>query len=106
MYKRSLLKKLEYKLGRFAVHNLMSVIVGVMALVFMLDYVFASRIDTLFSYYLAFDRSAVLAGEVWRIVTFALIPPDSSLIFIIFSLYFYWLIGSVLEQEWGDVFAL
>lgn len=101
MYRKSLLTRLEYKLGRFAVHNVMSVIVGVMALVFVLDYIFVARIETLFSSYLVFDRAAVLAGEVWRVITFALLPPESSPIFIVISLYFYWLIGSVLETEWG-----
>ena len=101
MYKPSLLDRMERKLGRLAVRNLMSVIVGVMALVFILDYLFAVRINTLFSSYLIFDREAVLAGEVWRVITFALLPPNSSVIFIIFSLYFYWMIGSVLETEWG-----
>ncbi len=101
MYKRSLLTRLEYKLGRFAIRNLMTVIVGVMGLVFMLDYIFIARIEMPFSSYLAFDRAAVLSGEVWRVITFALIPPDSSPFFIFFSLYFYWMIGSVLETEWG-----
>ena len=101
MYKPSLLDRMERKLGRLAVRNLMSVIVGVMALVFILDYLFAVRINTLFSSYLIFDREAVLTGEVWRVITFALLPPNSSVIFIIFSLYFYWMIGSVLETEWG-----
>lgn len=101
MYRKSLLTRLEYKLGKYAVHNLMSVIIGVMALVYLLDYIFVARIDAIFSSYLAFDRSAVLSGEVWRVITFALLPPDSSPIFIIFSLYFYWLIGSVMETEWG-----
>lgn len=101
MYKPSLLDRMERKLGRLAVRNLMSVIVGVMALVFILDYLFAVRINTLFSSYLIFDREAVLAGEVWRVITFTLLPPNSSVIFIIFSLYFYWMIGSVLETEWG-----
>ena len=101
MYKKSLLTRLEYKLGKFAVNNLMSVIIGAMALVFILDYVFIARIEMTFSSFLAFDRAAVLSGEVWRVITFALLPPESSPLFILLSLYFYWLIGSVLETEWG-----
>ena len=101
MYKQRLLRRLEYKLGRFAVRNLMSVIIGVMGLVFMLNYIFVARIGVPFSSYLAFDRDAVLAGEVWRVITFALLPPNSSPLFIIFSLYLYWMIGSALESEWG-----
>ena len=95
------IRQLEYKLGRYAVSNLMTVIVGTMALVYVLDYMFVARIQTMLSWFLEFDRSAILSGEVWRIFTFALLPPDSSLVFIIFSLYFYWMIGATLEAEWG-----
>ena len=95
------ISRLEYKLGRFSVQNLMAVIVGTMALVYVLDYIFMTRIETALSWYLEFDRAAILSGEVWRVITFALLPPESSLVFIIFSLYFYWLIGSTLEAEWG-----
>ena len=42
-----------------------------------------------------------MQGQVWRILTFIFIPPDSSIVFIVFSLYFYWLIGSALENQWG-----
>ena len=101
MYKRTLLDKLEYKLGRFAVQNLMTVIVGMMAVVYLLDLIVAGRLGVPLSLYLAFDSQAILAGQVWRVITFALLPPESSLIFIIFSLYFYWLIGSALEERWG-----
>ncbi len=101
MYKKSLITRLEYKLGRFAVQNLMAVVVGMMAVIYLLDYLFAARIGTLLSTHLYFERTAIFAGEVWRVITFALLPPNSSIVFIIFSLYFYWLIGSALEAEWG-----
>lgn len=97
MYEKSLLQKLEYKYGRFAIQNFMTVIVAVIGLVYVLDSMFIARIGTPLSYYFSFDRSAILAGQVWRIITFVLIPYDSSVIFLIFSLYFYWLIGSMLE---------
>ncbi len=101
MNRNSLISRMEKRFGRFAVQNLMAVVVGTMALVFVLDYIFAARIETTLSEHLAFDREAVLSGEIWRVLTFAFLPPDSSVVFIIFSLYFYWLIGSTLEGEWG-----
>lgn len=102
MFGKQYLRKLEYKFGRYAISNLMAVIVGTMALVYVLDYMFIARIGTMFSGYLAFDRALILSGEIWRVFTFALLPPSSSLVFIIFSLYFYWMIGSTLENEWGS----
>ena len=101
MNRRKWLARLEYKLGKYAVGNLMAVVVGTMALVYLLDYMFIARIGTPFSTALDFQRDAIFAGEIWRVFTFALLPPSTSFVFIIFSLYFYWMIGTVLEREWG-----
>jgi len=79
----------------------MLIIVGAMAIVFVMDMMIASVTGISVISRLSFDRDAVFRGEVWRIITFVFIPPDSSLIFIVFSLYFYYMIGSALENEWG-----
>jgi hypothetical protein len=50
---------------------------------------------------LMLDMDAVRRGQVWRLVTFLLIPPPSSSFWILFSLYFTWWVGSSLEQHWG-----
>jgi membrane associated rhomboid family serine protease len=44
----------------------------------------------------------VLRGEVWRLVTYIFIPPNTSLMWILFVLYFYYMVGSALEHEWGS----
>nr|WP_246582984.1 derlin [Clostridium simiarum] len=44
----------------------------------------------------------VLKGEVWRLLTFIFIPPTMSPFWIIITLYFYYLAGRGLEQEWGS----
>ncbi|HWR60932.1 MAG TPA: rhomboid family intramembrane serine protease [Clostridia bacterium] len=91
--------KLERKLGRFAIKNLMAYIVGITGVVYALSY---------------FDRSGyvigklmlipglVMRGEVWRLITYIFIPPSSSPIWILFILYFYYMIGTTLEHEWGS----
>lgn len=43
----------------------------------------------------------VLAGEWWRVVTFILVPPATSIFFIIFAWYMFWFFGSALEAHWG-----
>ncbi|GKU27751.1 rhomboid family intramembrane serine protease [Clostridium folliculivorans] len=98
------LNKLERKFGRFAIKNLMMYIVGANLFVYLVDYLFRGNglSQTSLSYKLAFIPSLVLKGEVWRIITFIFIPPASSPIFIIFVLYFYYMIGSALENEWGS----
>ena len=46
--------------------------------------------------------SYVYGGEVWRLVSYVFIPPHTiSPIFVIFVLYFYYMVGRGLEQEWG-----
>lgn len=43
----------------------------------------------------------VLQGEVWRLLTFLLLPPTFHPIFIVFAWYMFYLMGSALEQHWG-----
>lgn len=90
-----LLARLERKLGRFAIERLTSFIVGGMALVFVLVYTKPELIDQL-----TLDPSRALA-EPWRFVTYFFLPTSTSLIWILFGLYWTWLIGTNLENEWG-----
>lgn len=90
---------------RGGIPNLMLYIVIGMGLVFVLNMVF-SRVYTgdgmpSLTALLSFDRNAIFAGEVWRAVSFVFLPPSESALWVIFSLYFYWLIGQSLEGEWG-----
>lgn len=96
-----LLDRWSYKYGRYAIENLMIYIVIGMAIVFASDFLLLPQIGVSLSSLLAFDRAAIFSGQIWRIVTFIFIPPDSSMLFILFSLYFYWLIGGGLESAWG-----
>ncbi|MBO4406422.1 MAG: hypothetical protein J5849_01870 [Clostridia bacterium] len=105
-----LLERLEYKLGRRAPQHLMLYIVIGMAIVFLSDFFLYPQIGVTLSELFLFDRARIFAGEVWRILTFVFLPPDTSLIFIFFALYFYWMIGTGLESAWGafrfDVYYL
>jgi hypothetical protein len=92
-----LLARLERKIGRFAIPNLMTFIVGGMAIVWILS---LSKPE--FRGKLVLDMDAVKSGEVWRLVTFLFLPSARSPIFVLISLYFTWWIGSSLEQHWGS----
>lgn len=92
-----LLARLERKLGRFAIPNLMSFIVGGMALVWVL-----SMVRQGFMEQLVLDMNAVRAGQVWRLVTFLFIPTETSPWWVLIMLYFTWWVGSSLEQHWGS----
>ncbi|MEA4889185.1 MAG: rhomboid family intramembrane serine protease [Clostridiaceae bacterium] len=89
--------KLAIKMRRLAIPSLMKYIVISMGAVFILDFVFSGLLST----FLMFDKAAIWRGQIWRLISFIFIPIDSSPVFIIFTLYFYWLIGESLEREWG-----
>lgn len=99
----SWLNKLERKFGRFAVPNLMNIIIMGMAIVFVMD-MFVSPMTgkTPLSVLIYFDRDAIFHGQIWRLLSFVFLPVDTSPFFVIFTLYFYWLIGSTLEGYWGS----
>lgn len=90
--------RLEEKYRRYAISNLMMYVVVSMAAVFVLDMLMPVNLSS----YLIFNKAAILRGQVWRLVTFMFLPPNSSIFWILFSLYFYWMIGSSLENQWGS----
>ena len=50
---------------------------------------------------LCLSPTAVLHGQIWRLVTFVFVPGVSNVLSLVLELYFYYLIGSMLEQAWG-----
>ena len=93
------LDRLERKMGRFYIAHLMKYLCLGMLGVFILDYLPLLRSA---SALLRFDRALILRGQVWRLLTFVFLPPTGSLIWILFSLYFYYFLGTSLESRWGS----
>lgn len=89
--------RMERRFGRYAIPNLMYYIIILYALGFVVQVVSPG----LYYEYLALDAAAILRGEVWRIFTFIIQPPTGSFLFIFFSLYLYYMIGKMLEYQWG-----
>ena len=50
---------------------------------------------------LSFNPDLILNGQVWRIVTWAFLPLSDNIFLTALMLYFYYMIGSALEQQWG-----
>lgn len=99
--KESLLDKLNRKMGRYAIRNLMLVIVVITGLVWLLDFIVTAKTDYSIISYLYFDKQLILQGQVWRVVSFVFVPSAGSLFMLAISLYFDWLVGNALESEWG-----
>lgn len=91
-------ERIERKYSRYAIRNLMYYIIAL--------YIFGLVINlfapAVYTEYLALDVDKILHGQIWRIVTFIIQPPNSNIIFMAFALYFYYMIGSVLERIWGS----
>jgi membrane associated rhomboid family serine protease len=79
----------------------MSIIIFGMAIVFVIDTFLNPGYQVNLSSILMFDLEQILHGQVWRLITFIFIPPDTGLFFAIFVLYFYWMIGTAIEANWG-----
>ena len=92
------LYKLERKYGRFCIPNLMLYVVLTMLCVYAMTYIFGVPLVS----YLGLSLPTLLSGQVWRLVTFIFIPPATSVIGLAFTLYFYYFVGSALENEWGS----
>lgn len=43
----------------------------------------------------------VYRGEVWRLLSFLIVPPLQSPLYVLLHLYFYYFIGTALESKWG-----
>ena len=82
---------------RLGIPGLMRYIVGANAVLFALS-LFAGygTMD-----FLTLDAAAVLRGEIWRIVTYVLLPTDGGVFLLIALMFYYWLGGS-LERMWGS----
>ena len=93
------LDKLERKFGRYAIKNLMMYIIALNMAVYLI--MLTDRTGWVVRK-LMLIPSLVLKGEIWRLFTYILIPPESSMLFIFFVLYFYYLVGSSLERQWGS----
>ena len=91
------INKLERKFGRYAISNLMLYV----TIMYATGFVIVLINPTFYYQYLTLDAEAILHGQIWRIFTFIMEPPTTSIIWIIFSLSLYYFIGSNLERAWG-----
>lgn len=103
--------KMERKYSRYAIHNLMYYIIILYGAGILIQ-----MVNPMFYYqYLSLDASAILHGQIWRIVTFVLYPPFSigsigsmnggqlfqGILFNAIALSLYYSLGNTLERVWG-----
>ena len=93
-------RKLYLKHPNWGIENLMlhiTIITGIVYILYIIN-------PTILSY-IVLERNMVFkAGQVWRLVTFIFFPPSTSLLYVLFGLYFYYFLGRTLENQWGKFY--
>lgn len=92
-----LFTKLERKFGKFAIPNLTIILIGGFVLGYLIE-IFAPDALSLIS----LDPTKVMRGQVYRLISWIVIPPYGVSIFVIITLMFYFYVGRTLENTWGD----
>lgn len=90
-------RNLRWKLEKYAIPNLTLYLIICYGIGYLLQFLAPS----VFSY-LLLDPFLVLKGQIWRLVTWVLIPPESSnIFFVLIMCYLYYSLGNLLERIWG-----
>ena len=91
------MSKFERKFGKYAIKNLSLTLIICYAVGFLIQ-----RINLGFFDYLTLNPYLILHGQVWRLITWVLIPPPSGGLFsMLIMLLFYYSVGTTLERTWG-----
>jgi hypothetical protein len=92
----SLFSKIERALGRFAINKLCYYLVFAQVAVYIS--ILMGRFEP---EVFVFVPRLVMMGQWWRLITFMLMPPAASIIFIAFAWWMFCLMGNALEEYWG-----
>ena len=91
------LDKLERKLGRFAIPNLTVYLLVGYVIGFGIVYLMPDMVG-----YLTLEPALILRGQIWRLISWVLIPPTDNLISLVFLVLLYYSLGTALERTWGS----
>lgn len=92
-----LLYKLEQKFGKYAIPNLPLFLIICYAFGFLMSLIRPQWIDVV-----TLNPYAILHGQVWRLVSWVLVPEETNILIVLLVMYFYYSIGRTLEKTWGS----
>lgn len=92
----SLLNTLEHKFGRYAVPHLIRILAAFQVAVWLMI-----RMQPEFQLFLVLDRTRVMQGEVWRLITWVFMPGQIGMLFLFFAVMIMFMISDALEHAWG-----
>ncbi len=90
------LNKLERRMGKFAIPNLIVFLIGAYVIGFAIGLMNPGLLG-----YLSLSPYHILHGQVWRLITWILMPTESNILFLLIMALFYYQLGTVLERTWG-----
>lgn len=95
------LNKMERKFGRYAIHDLTKYMIACYGIGYILLLV-GNLLKFPVANFLVLSPYHILHGQVWRLVSWLLIPPSqSNILFVVIMMVFYYSIGTSLERTWG-----
>lgn len=93
------MSKFEKKFGKYAIPNLTLILILCYAVGYLMYFIAP---ESSFLYYLTLDPERIIfGGQVWRLFTWIIVPPESLSIFTLIMLYFYYSIGTLMERTLG-----
>lgn len=90
------MSKFEKKFGKYAIRNISLILILCYAVGYVIQLVGGGFLN-----FLTLDPYKILHGQIWRIVSWIIVPPFSFNILTIITLFFYYSVGSTLERTWG-----
>lgn len=94
-----LLNKMERRFGKYAIRNLPLIMILLEAVGYTLSVAAPKVLE-----YLCFNPIEICSGQIWRLVTWVLMPPSRLDIFTVIMLFFYYWIARTLASTWGDFY--
>ena len=82
---------------RFGIPNLMMYLAIAQVAVGLVDLIMDGWLTAL----MMFSAPHIFAGQVWRLVTFVVVPSSSNPFYLVLGCYVYYWTGQMLEREWG-----
>lgn len=90
------LDKMERRFGRYAIRNLTMYLLAGYAIGYLLSFTMPQLLT-----YFTLEPALILKGQVWRLLSWVIIPPNDNIIFVIFMMLLYYSLGNTLESYWG-----
>ncbi len=92
------INNLERKFGKYAIPNLTMYIIGLYVIGYVME-LFSVKYNVI--PYITLNPALILQGQVWRIISWVLIPPSGLSVLVIITLIFYYFIGNNMERTMG-----